>query len=57
MQGLALPTRDEIDNTHRRNICLDIGVPSVRNISKISRNRVILWGGAISFERPATFTV
>lgn len=43
MQCLASPTREEIDYAHRRGMWLDIGVPSMRNLSKISRTRVIIW--------------
>lgn len=43
MQCLASPTRDEVDRAHRQNTWLDIGVPSVRNLTRISRYRIILW--------------
>lgn len=43
MQCLSSPTRDEVDNAHERNVRLDIGVPSMRNLRLISWNRIILW--------------
>ena len=43
MQCLTAPTRHEIDRAHQRRIWLHIGVPSVRNLSHISRIRTILW--------------
>ena len=43
MQCLSSPTRSEIDKAHRRGIWLDIGVPSVRNLRRLSTTRVTLW--------------
>ena len=43
MQCLASPTRKEIDKAHARQVWLDIGVPSVRNLTRISRRRALLW--------------
>lgn len=43
MQCLSSPTREEVDKAHTRHVWLDIGVPSVRNLGKISRRRTILW--------------
>ncbi|KAL9045807.1 MAG: hypothetical protein Q9214_001214 [Letrouitia sp. 1 TL-2023] len=43
MQCLSSPTRGELDKAHRRHIWLDIGVPSVRNIWRISRSKMALW--------------
>lgn len=43
MQCLASPTREEVDKAHRRQIWLDIGVPSVRNLRHISWYRITLW--------------
>ena len=43
MQCLSSPTREEIDRAHGKHIWLDIGVPSVRNLTKISRARMIWW--------------
>ena len=43
MQCLSSPTRNEIDKAHGHGIWLDVGVPSFRNLRKISRYRVTLW--------------
>ena len=43
MQCLASPTREEVDRAHRQNKWLDIGVPSIRNLTRISSDRKILW--------------
>ena len=43
MQCLSSPTREEIDRAHSRHIWLDIGVPSVRNLRKIAKSRIVLW--------------
>ena len=43
MQCLSSPTRSEIDKAHSQGIWLDIGVPSVRNLRRLSTNRIILW--------------
>ena len=43
MQCLASPTRDEIDKAHARHEWLDIGVPSLRNLRRISWDRIGLW--------------
>ena len=43
MQCLSSPTRNEIDQAHQKHIWMDIGVPSVRNLRRISRNRITLW--------------
>ena len=43
MQCLASPTREEVDRAHRQNRWLDIGVPSIRNLTRISPHRKILW--------------
>ena len=43
MQLLAAPTRSEIDRAHRDRYWLDIGVPSIRNLKYISRERLIVW--------------
>ena len=44
MQCLSSPTRKEIDEAHRRNTWLDIGVPSLRNLRSLSWTRILLWG-------------
>ena len=43
MQCLSSPTRGEIDKAHAQGIWLDIGVPSVRNLRRLSPIRVALW--------------
>ena len=43
MQCLSSPTRGEIDKAHSQGIWLDIGVPSVRNLRRLSTTRIILW--------------
>lgn len=43
MQCLSSPTRVEIDRAHSKGIWLDIGVPSVRNLRRLSATRILLW--------------
>ncbi|KAH6638910.1 hypothetical protein C7974DRAFT_421557 [Boeremia exigua] len=43
MQCLSAPTRGEIDKAHGERKWLDIGVPSLRNLRRISRPRLVLW--------------
>jgi hypothetical protein len=43
MQCVTAPTRRECDLAHARGDWLDIGVPSVRNLSRISWQRRIMW--------------
>ena len=43
MQCLSSPTRREIDKAHASHVWLDIGVPSVRNLRRISWKRIFLW--------------
>lgn len=43
MQCLSSPTRGEIDKAHSKGIWLDIGVPSVRNLRRLSATRILLW--------------
>lgn len=43
MQCLSSPTREEVDKAHRKQVWLDIGVPSVRNLYQISGYRIALW--------------
>ena len=43
MQCLVAPTRKEVDDAHCRYDWLDIGVPSMRNLTKIPRKRAVLW--------------
>ena len=44
MQCLSAPVREEIDKAHRERIALDIGIPSLKNLRRISRIKLILWG-------------
>ena len=43
MQCLSSPTRSEIDKAHGQGVWLDIGVPSVRNLRRLSTDRIVLW--------------
>jgi hypothetical protein len=43
MQLLVAPTRSEIDKAHRKQIWLDIGIPSLRNLPHIARRRRVIW--------------
>jgi hypothetical protein len=43
MQCLTSPTRNECNDAHVRGDWLDIGVAGVRNLTRISRRRRILW--------------
>ena len=43
MQCLSAPTRDEISNAHRQQITMDIGIPSIRNLRRVSWRRISLW--------------
>ena len=43
MQCLSSPSRAEIDSAHSQHVWLDIGVPSVRNLRRVSWNKIILW--------------
>ena len=43
MQCLASPSREEVDQAHRRHVWLDIGVPSVRNLRQVSWFKITLW--------------
>ncbi|KAH7088113.1 hypothetical protein FB567DRAFT_591531 [Paraphoma chrysanthemicola] len=43
MQRLVAPTRTEIDKAHAAGKWLDIGMPSLRNLSSISKKRLMLW--------------
>lgn len=43
MQLLAAPTRSEIDIAHKSRVWLDIGVPSIRNLKYIHKERLIVW--------------
>ncbi len=43
MQCLSAPAREEIDKGHRERIVFDIGIPSLKNLRRISRIKLILW--------------
>lgn len=43
MQCLSAPTREEVDKAHCRKAWMDIGVPSMRNLRRISRSRLVMW--------------
>lgn len=43
MQCLSSPTRDEIDKAHRQRIIVDIGIPSIRNLKRVSWKKIVLW--------------
>ena len=43
MQCLSSPTRKEIDKAHSRRQWLDVGIPSARNVARISWSRRFLW--------------
>ncbi|KAL4875254.1 hypothetical protein BJY04DRAFT_224224 [Aspergillus karnatakaensis] len=43
MQCLSAPTRQDVDRAHARKKWLDIGVPSVRNLWRIPKIRLVLW--------------
>lgn len=45
MQCLSAPTRKEVDEAHAQGKWLDIGVPSVRNLTNIAKPRVAMWLG------------
>ena len=43
MQCLSAPTREEINKAHGEKRWLDIGVPSVKNLRRVSWRKVTLW--------------
>ena len=43
MQVLSAPTRDELVRAHAEQLWLHIGVPSLRNLRYIARDRAYLW--------------
>lgn len=43
MQCVSAPTRSDIDKAHRQSIWMDIGIPSIRNLERISRSRKAIW--------------
>ena len=44
MQCLSSPTRKEVNAAHAENRSLEIGLLSLKNLGRISRRRVLLWG-------------
>lgn len=42
-QCLSSPTRIEVDKAHAQGRWLDIGIPSIRNVRHLSRQRIKLW--------------
>ena len=45
MQLVSAPTREEIDRAHANKTWLDIGVPSIRNVWKLSLSNKVVWAG------------
>ena len=43
MQCLASPTRKEINKAHQQGTWMEIGVPSLSNLARISKQRLALW--------------
>ncbi|KAL4924160.1 uncharacterized protein BDV17DRAFT_275337 [Aspergillus undulatus] len=43
MQCLCAPTRKDVDRVHQQGGWLNIGVPSIRNLSHVSRRRLLMW--------------
>ncbi|KAF2163976.1 hypothetical protein M409DRAFT_68213 [Zasmidium cellare ATCC 36951] len=43
MQALSAPTRQEVDRAHSKGDWMDIGVASIRNLSRIKWHRVVAW--------------
>lgn len=43
LQLIAAPTRKEVDRAHKDGTWLDIGVPSFRSLSRISRVSCVIW--------------
>ena len=43
MQCLSAPTRKDVDSAHGQNTWMDIGVPSIRNVFRVSWPRKVLW--------------
>lgn len=44
MQCLSAPVREEIDEGHRERFAFEIGIPSLKNLRRISRIKLNLWG-------------
>jgi len=43
MQLLSSPSRSEVDRAHAKRKWLDIGIPSVRNLTSLRRKKAVLW--------------
>jgi hypothetical protein len=43
MQLLSAPTRAEVDRAHQKRTWLDIGIPNLRNLNHIARQRKYVW--------------
>ncbi|CZR50129.1 uncharacterized protein PAC_00001 [Phialocephala subalpina] len=43
MQVISSPTRRDVDAAHKRSKWLEIGVPSIRNLSSLPLGRVFMW--------------
>ena len=43
MQRLCAPTREEVDLAHVDKFWLDIGIVSIRNLTRISKRRLVVW--------------
>jgi hypothetical protein len=43
MQVLAAPSRNEMNIAHGKGVCLEIGIPSVKNLRHVERQRVTAW--------------
>jgi hypothetical protein len=43
MQCLSAPTREEVDKAHANKRWLDIGIPSIRNVRHLGKQRIALW--------------
>ena len=43
MQVASSPTRQELNVAHKKDVWLDIGVPSLRNLRYINVKKVVVW--------------
>ena len=43
MQVLSSPSRSEVDTAHRKNVAMEIGVPSFKNLFHVSSFKMIAW--------------
>lgn len=48
MQCLCAPTRRDINGAHQRQLWLDIGIPSFRNLRFVARPKVMIWWALVS---------